>query len=35
MEKGGKFRHGMEITNISGRLFSHLNRLDNSITTTV
>ncbi len=35
VKKGDMFRHGIEISNISGRLFSHLSRLDNSITTTV
>jgi hypothetical protein len=35
LKKGDKFRQGMEITNISGRLYTHLSRLDNSITTTV
>lgn len=35
IKNGDKFRYGMEITNITGRLFSHLSRLDNSITTTV
>ncbi|HYE81329.1 MAG TPA: PilZ domain-containing protein [Clostridia bacterium] len=35
IKKGDMFRHGLEITNISGKLYSHLSRLDNSITTTV
>lgn len=35
LKNGDGFRYGMEIANISGRLFSHLSRLDNSITTTV
>jgi hypothetical protein len=35
MKKGDAYRHGLEITNISGRLYRHLSRIDNSITTTV
>ncbi len=35
IKKGNMFRHGLEISNISGRLYSHLSRLDNSITTMV
>ncbi|KUO77035.1 MAG: hypothetical protein APF77_17375 [Clostridia bacterium BRH_c25] len=35
IRKGDMFRHGLEIINISGKLYSHLSRLDNSITTTV
>ncbi|MHB1394395.1 MAG: PilZ domain-containing protein [Clostridia bacterium] len=35
IKKGNMFRLGLEITNISGRLYSHLSKLDNSITTTV
>lgn len=35
IKKGDLFRYGLEISNISGRLYSHLSRLDNSITTTV
>jgi len=35
IKKGDTYRHGLEIINMSGRLYSHLNRLDNSITTTV
>jgi c-di-GMP-binding flagellar brake protein YcgR len=35
MKKGDKYRHGLEIINISGRLYRHLSRFDNSITTTV
>lgn len=35
IKKGDMFRHGLEISNVSGRLYSHLSRLDNSITTTV
>jgi c-di-GMP-binding flagellar brake protein YcgR len=35
IKKGDMYRHGLEITNMSGRLYSHLSRLDNSITTTV
>ena len=35
IKKSNKYRHGLEISNISGRLYSHLSRLDNSITTTV
>lgn len=34
-KKGDSYRHGLEIINISGRLYSHLSRLDNSITTIV
>lgn len=32
---GGTYRHGLKLTNISGRLYNHLSRLDNSITTIV
>lgn len=35
IKKGDMFRHGLEISNMSGRLYSRLSRLDNSITTTV
>lgn len=35
MKKGDVYRHGLEISNISGRLYRHLSQLDNSITTTV
>jgi hypothetical protein len=35
IKKGVIFRYGLEIINISGKLFSHLSRLDNSVTTTV
>jgi c-di-GMP-binding flagellar brake protein YcgR len=35
IKKGDMYRHGLEITNMSGRLYRHLSRLDNSITTTV
>lgn len=35
IKKGNVYRYGLEITNISGRLYSHLSRLDNSITTMV
>lgn len=35
IKKGDTYRHGLEIINISGRLYSHLNKLDNSITTIV
>lgn len=35
IKKGDMYRHGLEISNMSGRLYSHLSRLDNSITTTV
>lgn len=35
IKKGEMYRHGLQIVNISGRLFRHLSRLDNSITTTV
>ncbi|MGE5678683.1 MAG: PilZ domain-containing protein [Pseudomonadota bacterium] len=31
----GSYRHGLEIMNLSGKLYRHLSRLDNSITTTV
>jgi c-di-GMP-binding flagellar brake protein YcgR len=35
IKKGDIYRYGLEIINISGKLFRHLNQLDNSITTTV
>lgn len=35
IKKGNMYRHGLEIINISGRLFSHLRKLDNSVTATV
>ncbi len=35
MKKGNMYRYGLEITNLSGRLYRHLSQLDNSITTTV
>jgi len=35
IKKGDTYRHGLEIINISGRLYRHLNQLDNSITTIV
>lgn len=35
IKKGDMYRHGLEIINISGKLFSHLRKLDNSITTIV
>lgn len=35
MKKGDVYRHGLEIANISGKLYRHLSRLDNSITTRV
>jgi len=35
IKKGDMYRHGLEIMNISGKLYSHLNKFDNSITTIV
>lgn len=35
IKKNNTYRHGLEIMNLSGKLFRHLSRLDNSITTTV
>lgn len=35
IKKGDMYRHGLEIINMSGRLYRHLSQLDNSITTTV
>lgn len=35
IKKDGAYRHGLEIMNLSGKLYRHLSRLDNSITTTV
>lgn len=35
MKKNNTYRHGLEIMNLSGKLYRHLSRLDNSITTTV
>ncbi len=35
IDKEDTYRHGLEIMNLSGKLFRHLSRLDNSITTTV
>lgn len=35
IKKEGLYRHGLEIMNLSGKLYRHLSRLDNSITTTV
>ncbi|MEA4848596.1 MAG: PilZ domain-containing protein [Clostridiaceae bacterium] len=35
MEKDGKFKYGLEIVNMSGRLYKHLSLLDNGIMTTV
>ncbi len=35
IRKGDMFRHGLELMNVSGRLYRHLSRLDNSVTTTV
>ncbi|MGE5631202.1 MAG: PilZ domain-containing protein [Caulobacteraceae bacterium] len=35
IKKGDMYRQGLEIINISGKLFTHLGKLDNSITATV
>lgn len=35
MKKGDVYRHGLEITNLSGKLYRHLSQLDNSMATTV
>jgi c-di-GMP-binding flagellar brake protein YcgR len=35
MKIGDMYRYGLEIMNVSGRLFKHLSTLDNSITTKV
>ncbi|NLK35581.1 MAG: PilZ domain-containing protein [Gracilibacteraceae bacterium] len=35
MKMGDMYRHGLEIFNVSGRLYKHLGALDNSIRTTV
>lgn len=35
IKKGNMYRYGLEIINISGKLFNHLRRLDNSIITRV
>ena len=35
IKRGDMYRCGLEISNMSGRLYRHLSRLDNSITTTV
>jgi len=35
MKMGDMYRHGLEIMNVSGKLFKHLSMLDNSITTKV
>ena len=35
IEKDDSYRHGLEIMNLSGKLFRHLSQLDNSIMTTV
>jgi len=35
MKMGDMYRHGLEIMNVSGKLFKHLSMLDNSIATKV
>lgn len=35
IKKGDMYRHGLEISNMSGRLYRHLSKLDNSVTATV
>ena len=35
MKMGDMYRHGLEIMNVSGKLYKHLSMLDNSITTKV
>lgn len=35
LKKGDMYRHGLEISNMSGRMYRHLSQLDNSITATV
>lgn len=35
IKKDDSYRHGLEIMNLSGKLYRHLSRLDNSITTKI
>ncbi|HWR61598.1 MAG TPA: PilZ domain-containing protein [Clostridia bacterium] len=35
IKKDDAYRHGLEVMNLSGKLYRHLSKLDNSITTTV
>ena len=35
IKKGEAYRHGLEIVNISGTLYRHLSRLDNSVMTRI
>lgn len=35
IKEDNAYRHGLELMNLSGKLYRHLSKLDNSITTTV